>query len=268
MATSTVILNGTTVMTVNDTTAVATDVGSGKYFYTADGTKTIGSGSGSGTMMSVEGEYAVNNGNTITMGSRNIGYLEVYRTPQLVNNWDFTTSLTDTIEGASVTLGNGAAQSSSGVTISAANQNITTTKAVTGGYTYEVDFGTMTKDFGSVNGRVFMPMADQGLIFRSTGNWQAYMGGAWDAYTCGTDATVLSGKTLRVVVLRIHGYSLDTERSPLMYRFYIDGQRWYYPVLTTGSTNIAGNVLRIGSTGTSFYTMVVTGLRIYRGVYL
>ena len=41
MSVSTVKLNGTTLMTVNDTTATAGDV-LGKYFYAADGTKTLG----------------------------------------------------------------------------------------------------------------------------------------------------------------------------------------------------------------------------------
>lgn len=48
MATSTVKLNGTTLMTVADTTAVAADVASGEYFYGADGVKTEGSASGGG----------------------------------------------------------------------------------------------------------------------------------------------------------------------------------------------------------------------------
>ena len=45
MATSTVKLNGTTLMTVNDTTAVAADVVQGKVFTAVDGTKTTGTAS-------------------------------------------------------------------------------------------------------------------------------------------------------------------------------------------------------------------------------
>lgn len=58
MSVSTVKLNGTTLMTVNDTTATAGDV-LGKYFYAADGTKTLGtaasqSGSSDGDVIFID----------------------------------------------------------------------------------------------------------------------------------------------------------------------------------------------------------------------
>lgn len=44
MGVSTVILNNETLMTVNDTTATASQVAAGEYYYAADGTKTVGTG--------------------------------------------------------------------------------------------------------------------------------------------------------------------------------------------------------------------------------
>lgn len=43
-----VVIDGSTLMDISDTTAVAADVAQGKYFYTANGTKTAGTASGSG----------------------------------------------------------------------------------------------------------------------------------------------------------------------------------------------------------------------------
>lgn len=44
-----VVLDGTTLMDISDTTATASDVAQGKYFYTAAGVKTAGTASGGGT---------------------------------------------------------------------------------------------------------------------------------------------------------------------------------------------------------------------------
>lgn len=48
MAVSKVILNGTTLMDITDTTAEAADVAEGEYYYGADGVKTAGTSSGGG----------------------------------------------------------------------------------------------------------------------------------------------------------------------------------------------------------------------------
>lgn len=61
---------------ISDTDAVASDVASGKYFYTADGTKTEGTASGGGSSYTLLGsaEYTVNttSATNITVGTLNI----------------------------------------------------------------------------------------------------------------------------------------------------------------------------------------------------
>lgn len=63
-----VTLDGTTLMDISDTTAVASDVAQGKYFYTASGAKTEGTASGGGSSKNVQaylGYDEVNSGSYI-----------------------------------------------------------------------------------------------------------------------------------------------------------------------------------------------------------
>ena len=79
--------NGGTVRTItsvdiSDTTAVASDVAQGKYFYTANGTKTAGTATGGGSVASWE--TLCDNSTTISSGDPNWAVL-VYNEPFSVN---------------------------------------------------------------------------------------------------------------------------------------------------------------------------------------
>ena len=192
--------------------------------------------------------------------------VEDRQTPRvLTNSWDFTSCLVDSIGSLAVTLGNGATQTSSGLTISESAQFATVPVSYAVNKTYEIDFGGFEKSFSSGHGRLFMPTGTEGLIVQNGTTWNVYYGGAWSGLNNGTfSASTLANKTLRIITEPISFYANGSEVQRIKSRFYVDGQLWFNPAAFQGISN--SNIMFGSSAGASFCTVTITGFRIYDGI--
>lgn len=192
-----------------------------------------------------EGYYQVPNGYVA-----NVTY--VARTiPQLIYNWDLTNSLTDTIDGSVITL-SGATQNSNGVTLSETNHYATIPVKYRPYHSYEFDIGDITLGTLDTHGRLIMPTGNEGLIYRSGTNWNAYLNGGWGTQGS-SDATYLANSTLTMVV---------ENSAP---RFYVDGVLWRTESRVQSLTNNT-NIMIGSSQGQSFRNVTITGVRVYEGI--
>lgn len=138
-----------------------------------------------------------------------------HQTHSWLYNWDFTQSLTDTIEGNTATTtatfmsGEGLVYSSTGLVTSfdltelASNSDSLLEKSV------EIDMASAGARAGGNNRRIFMLYGSNsgqigGFIFRTTGVWTFYSGGAWDTAPIvyndfvQTEYASVNGKTVKV----------------------------------------------------------------------
>ena len=225
-----------------------------------------GGGGGGGTTLDTPGEYTVGAQDTVTVDTGLNGLINVLKKKTLKHSWDFTVNLTDSVGGLSATLGNGAAQSSSGVAITGATQHIQIPFNFQVGYTYELDISTFSKAFSSGHGRVIMINGAEGYVMQNGSSWKAYLDSSWSTVNGGNSGTAYANKTLRFTFGRVYntyGNGTTTPKSPMT--VYSDNDL----VLCTNNTaanQTGNNKITIGSSSTSFYNMTITGFRIYEGV--
>lgn len=222
----------------------------------------VSGGGGGGTPITTTGIYTLDNGDSVEMDGTN-GILHASVPLTLTNKWDFTQGLVDSVGGLSVTLANGATQTSAGLTISSTTQYATIPAKITAGKTYEIDFTSATKTYsGTGHGRVFMFSSSEGLIRQSANNWNTYACTLWSTYNGGNSATALDGKTLRLSLEPWEMTSGGTTRACSWMHFYLDGTLWFEPC--TPVLNQTANIT-LGASANSYATLVITGLRIYDG---
>lgn len=176
----------------------------------------------------------------------------IYATsPILTQSWDLTQSLEDTVSGTTITL-SGATQSSTGLTLSAANHYATIPVKYRPYKSYEFDISSMTPSTGTTHGRFIMMTPTEGFIYRSGSSWCTYMNGGW-AINGPSDGSAFAGHTLTMVV---------KNGAP---KFYLDGVLWY---TSTRTQDLQGSYdIMIGSSQQqSYYNITITAIRIYDGV--
>lgn len=181
-------------------------------------------------------------------------------------SWDFTSSLTDTVQSLEATTN--ATQSSSGVTFSEAGQYVALTGVYDTNRTYVIDIGTFTKQSPNAYGRVWMVDTDtttssggQGYITTGYGKGgDLFYIGAWETSNIivsaddDADGSYYENSTV--------GFYVDSDGYVSVYK---DGT--LLGTSTTAISKSTGANIYIGSSGTGdyLYDLIVTGYRIYEG---
>lgn len=199
---------------------------------------------------------------------------------ELLYNWDFTKSLTDTVSGLTATAevttkddgcGEVPVQDASGVHFTGIGQALGFGNIFALNRTYEIDIGEMDCQ-GPANGNVrFFTLwqgtgsdSVSGFLYRHTHNYWAVYSSGWAVNPFGiTDRNAFAGKTVTLKIdangnteLLIDGVS----KGVCTQRFSAD-----WSVLQLGSTAIDGGTTA-ATMGANLYHCTITGFRIYEGV--
>jgi hypothetical protein len=169
--------------------------------YTLSGTLAVGQSTITATYFDKSDTFTV----TVTQGT------------QMIRSWDFTTSLVDSVTGATVTTT--ATRGSSGLTFTAINQYVDYGAVYSRGYTYEIDVDYIgTPDSGSSAYRRLFAFGEHGtdtssgtsaLIVAMSSyrpGWYWYLGSAWDSRAIGSAVSSVDsynyfdGKTVKIYI--------------------------------------------------------------------
>lgn len=180
----------------------------------------------------------------------------------LVADWDFTQSLTDSVSGMVAALNGGCTQDSGGLQFTAARQYVTLNGSNAATFfpdrTIELDIASMNLQ-GSNSSHYTLLTHDSpttsgayGFLYRDTGYWALY-DGTWRMTTI-AEKNFWSGKTL--------GMYLSTEGTIKIYENGVLAAT--LPYLGMTRRIVIGNG-REQISGGQIYNTTITGCRIYRG---
>lgn len=235
---------------------------------------TVNVSGGGGTSLS-EGIEAVEAEESVYPASGNNAYIVVTKKPIKTHDWDFTSSLIDSVSGESATLVNGATQGATGITLSEATQNVALPVRFTLNHTYEVDIVSISKSFASGHGRILMFNGSAGFIAQNGGTLKYYSDyiKAWDNHeTGGDDVSVLVGKTLKIqfggLAGRLQGKTYNGNAVDLgTVTFWLDNNLWFQSSLSNASFTGINEYIKIGgNSANAYYDMTVSGFRVYDGI--
>ena len=173
-------------------------------------------------------------------------------------NWDFTQSLTDSVQGITATLGGNATQDSTGLHITAANGYVDLGKILAENQAYEIDIASMdTSAWTSGHGRLFIwyKSNGSGFIYRSDGYWTIYNGTWSSPATQIADKSYFANSTLKIVV------GSGSSRPITIYK---DGVEVLAFTVSNQNPVSSENVACLGGGGSNAaFSMTITGLRVY-----
>ena len=189
--------NGTTLIDISDTTAVAADVASGKYIYLATGEKVQGTASGSGGMTVTDVVNSTGTGSVIS------GEASVLATKSITQNGTYNASSDDVDGYSSVTVNVPTGITPTGTKQISITENGTTIEDVTNYASAEITVNVpvpsafvpnvqMAQGVNRVNTTSYSAVSGQTITVATTGTYEVY----WTGYRSSTSGT--SGSCLYV----------------------------------------------------------------------
>ena len=182
-------------------------------------------------------------------------------------SFDFTQSLTDSVDGNTATLNGSAERTSAGVTLKSASDYVSFASPLcdsSGNVLIEIDIASVSKAYSSGHGRLVMwnPAGTMGLIYRNTGRWEVYQSSWLTPTDKITDVTYIAGKTVKIDISEPSTGSYPTA-SASVYIGDMTINENFTVKMYSGATDGATSMTLGSSGGNTFYNVTISAVRVY-----